>query len=220
MRNVQRGNGGEEMSGHYKNCPDPTDCWCEVKRLSWVFGVTGAILVFEIIGGMVSRSLALWADAVHVFGDSAAIMVTLIAAVLIKLNIRTHDAQETASRINIGLLFLMTGWIAFEAIERFQNPKDIANGAMIIFAFIGGVGNASQHLILKHAAAEHKHRAHQALTLHIISDFWQSVGVVVGGILIWWSGFLWIDPLISLGIAISIARCAIQLALDTNEKDH
>ncbi len=208
------------MRGHYKNCLDPADCWCEVKRLSNVFIVTGAILVLEIVGAIISRSLGLWADAVHVFGDSAAITVTLIAVVIFKLGIRGNEVRDTASRINIGLLFLMAGWIAFEAIERFQNPKDITSEIMIVVAFIGGVGNVIQHVILERAATEHKHRAHRTLSLHVLWDLWQSIGVVVGGILILWSGFVWIDPLLSLGIAVGIVWCAIKLILDPDDKDH
>ena len=208
------------MTGHYTDCPDPTDCWCEVKRLSGVLGVTMVILALEVIGGIISGSLALLADAVHVFGDGAAIVVTVIAAVLVRFNARTQEVRDAAFRINIGLLFLMVGWIAFEAIERFQNPGEVNAPIMIAVAFMGGVGNFIQHLMLQGAADEHKHHAHHALSLHVISDLWQSIGVVVGGILIWISGWFWIDPLVSMGIAVWIARCAIRLALDPHSEHY
>ncbi|MCH7597640.1 cation transporter [Patescibacteria group bacterium] len=208
------------MKGHYIDCPDPTDCWCEVRRLSRVGWVTLAILIFEIIGGTVSGSLALLADAGHVFGDSAAVVVTLLAAVLVKFGTQPHRVRDAAFRINIGFLFLIAGWIVFEAIERFQDPREIISHVMIFFAFVGGVGNYLQHYILEGAADEHKHKAHRSLSLHVISDLIQSVAVVAGGILIWISGWVLIDPLLSVGIACWIAYRAICLALDPHGEHH
>ena len=129
------------MKGHYINCPDPTDCWCEVRRLSKVLWITLGILIFEIIGGIVSGSLALLADAGHVFGDSTAVVVTLFAAVLVRFGAQTQRVRDFAFWINIGLLFLIVIWIVFEAIKRFGNPNEIMSSVMIVVAFIGGVGN-------------------------------------------------------------------------------
>ena len=201
------------MVGHHKDCPDPTDCWCEVKRLAWVLGVTFLILVFELAGGWLSGSLALLADAGHVFSDSAAIVVTLITAVLVRIGTNTKRVRDAAFRINIGLLFLVAGWIAFEAIERFQNFGEILSPVMVTFALVGSAGNYWQHYLLKGAAEEHKHHVHRALSLHVISDFVQSGAVVAGGIAIWASGWVIIDPILSIGIAVWIVLRAIQLAL-------
>lgn len=202
------------MKGHYADCPGTTDCWCEVKRLFLVLGVTFLILALEIIGGTISGSLALIADAGHVFGDSAAIMANLLAAVLIKFGAQKQRAHDVAFRFNIGLLFLVAGWIVFESIERFQDPHEIISPVMVSIAFVGGVGNYWQHLILKGAAEEHKHHAHHALSAHVMGDLMQSVAVVVGGILIWIFGWVLVDPLLSIGIAYWIARRAYQLAFD------
>ena len=202
------------MAGHYINCFDPADCWCEVRRLSRVLVVTLTILVLQVIGGIISGSLALIADAGHVFGDSAAIVVTLLAAVLFKLGAKTRQVHETAFRINIGLLFLVAGWIVFETIERFQEPKEIMSPVMVTIAFIGGMGNYIQHRILEGASAEHKHRAHRSLSVHVVSDLLQSGAVVAGGILIWASNWVIVDPLLSLLIAGWICFKATQLMFD------
>ena len=203
--------------GHYSNCFDPTDCWCEVRRLSKVLWITFGILLLEIIGGVISNSLALYADAGHVFGDSTAIIVTLIAAVLIKFGSHTQNVRNTAFWINIGLLFLIAGWVMFEAIERFQKPHEIMGPVLVGAAFLGGLGNWWQHAVLEGAADEHKHHAHHALSFHIISDLMQSIVVVIGGIVIWVSGWFVIDPILSVGIACWIIYRAVQLSLGQSE---
>lgn len=203
--------------GHYASCPDPIDCWCEVKRLSKVLWITLAILAFEIIGGIISESLALLADAGHVFGDSTAVVVTLLAAVLVRFGAQAQRVRDAAFRINIGLLFLIVGWIAFEAIERFQDPREIISPVMVFVAFIGGVGNYWQHCVLEGAADEHKHHAHRALSLHVIGDLAQSVAVFAGGIVIWIFDWIILDPLLSIGIACWIAHRTFQLVLNPHE---
>ncbi|MCH7529603.1 cation transporter [Patescibacteria group bacterium] len=206
------------MKGHFINCPDPTDCWCEVRRLSRVLWITLAILIFEIIGAIVSNSLALFADAGHVFGDSTAIVVTLLAAVLVRFGAQAKRVRNVAFWINIGLLFLIVIWIVFEAIKRFENPNEIISSVMIVVAFIGGVGNYWQHHVLEGAASEHKHHAHRALSFHVISDLIQSVVVVIGGILIWISGWILIDPLLSIGIACWIVYRTFQLVFNSYDE--
>ncbi len=207
------------MTGHYKNCSGTGECWCEIKRLSMVLGVTVVILLFEIIGGWLSGSLALMADAGHVFSDSAAIVVTLMAATLIKIRARTEWARDIAFKINIGLLLLVSSWIGFEAIERFQNPGEILSPILVSFALLSGVGNYLQHRLHKGAAKEHKDHAHRALSVHIISDLMQSGAVVLGGIAIWISGLAVIDPLLSLGIAVWIIYRAFELVLDPSDNN-
>ena len=208
------------MAGHYEDCLDPTDCWCEVKRLFRVLWVTLLILILEIGGGLYSGSLALLADAGHVFGDSTAIVVNIIAALLVKFNARTKRVRDAAFRINIGLLFLVAGWIMFEAIERLENPGEVLGPVMVVVAFMGGVGNFIQQRILAAAAAEHKHHAHRALSLHVLSDLMQSVAVVIGGIIIWIGGWNFIDPVLSIGIAAWIVYQAIRLSLNPNGHGH
>lgn len=205
------------MTGHYKNCSGPDECWCEIKRLSRVLWVTVVILLFEIIGGWLSGSLALMADAGHLFSDSASIVITLMATVLIKIRPQTEWARDMAFKINIGLLLLVSFWIGFEAIERFQNPGEILSPILISFALLGGAGNYLQHRLLEGMAKEHKDHMHRALSLHVISDLMQSGAVVLGGIVIWISGLVIIDPLLSVGIAIWIIYRAFELVLDPND---
>ncbi|MBI4120633.1 MAG: cation transporter [Parcubacteria group bacterium] len=206
------------MAGHYADCSGPARCWCEVRRLSLVLALTVAILVLEILGGWYSGSLSLLADAGHVFGDGTAIMVAIIAATLVRFRAKTERVIEAAFRINIGLLFLLAGCIAFEALLRLGNPEAIVSPVMVIVAFLGGVGNFFQHRILERAADEHKHKGHRALSLHVLSDLWQSAAVVLGGIALWAGGPVIIDPLLSLGIAAWIVYQGIQLALEAKEE--
>ncbi|MBI4118401.1 MAG: cation transporter [Parcubacteria group bacterium] len=195
------------MAGHYPDCPGPATCWCEVRRLSLVLGLTIAILILEIFGGWYSGSLALWADAGHVFTDSAGIVVTIGALVLMRLW-KQNKAREVASRINIGLLFLLAGTVAFETFERLTNPVPVVSPVVIVvIASIGGIGNFFQHKMLK-ASTEN----HEALLQHIFSDLVLSMAVVVGGVTMWAFGWFLVDPLLSLVIALWIFYQALKLA--------
>ena len=208
------------MKGHYAKCFTPTNCWCEVKRYALVLGIVLAVLVLEIVGGDYSKSLALIADAGHVFGDSIATMTMLLAAVLVKYGAQKQRVLDVAFWINIMLLFLVAIWIVFEAIERFQDPHEIVSSVMISVAVLGGVGNYFQHHVLEGAADEHKHGGHRVLSAHVIGDLMQNVAVVLGGIPIWIFGWVWIDPLLSIGIAYWIGRTALRLALDPHRGRH
>jgi cobalt-zinc-cadmium efflux system protein len=189
--------------GHHART-DPPEDWSEVKRLLTVLAITTAILALEIAGGLYSGSLALLADAGHVFGDSVAILATLAAAVLVHYGLKKEEVRRAAFFINIALLVFVVYWITRDALERIREPQEIESISMIGVAIVGGFGNYWQHRILKESPEEHKHEAHRALNLHILSDLFQSVGVVVGGILIALTGWSIIDPVLSLLIALWI----------------
>lgn len=196
---------------HHHDCLNPADCWCEIRRLSKVLWVTLMILGLEVIGGLVSGSLALLADAGHVFVDNAAVTVAITAAVLVKYRFNQGLVRRTGLRINIVLLWFVVAWILFEALGRFNQPESIKSGVMIVVAAVGGFGNFLQHRILEKSPDEHKHEIYQSLVAHVLTDLVLSGGVVIGGILILLTGWVIIDPVLSVSIAVWISIRTIRL---------
>ena len=196
---------------HHSNCSNPADCWCEVRRLLTVLLVTLAILVLEVIGGLVSGSLALLADAGHVFVDNAAVSVAILTAILVKRRFNRNRVRTFGLQTNIVLLWSIVLWILIEAYERFNEPESIKGWVMITVAALGGLGNLLQHRILEESPLEHKHEVHESLRIHVLSDLIQSGGVVVGSVLILLTGRVIIDPILSVVIAAWIAIQTVKL---------
>lgn len=198
--------------GHYKNCLDPADCWCKVRRISYVLYIAGAIIVIQTAAGLFSGSIALLSDAGHTAFDSAGTIVVLIAALFVQFGSSAKKADNRAFFLNILLLFFAVGFIMYEAIDRLvENERAIVSWVMIIAGFIGGTGNFIQRSILERAAEEHKDDAHESLSFHYLTDIGTSAGVVVGGIAIYMTGYSVIDPILSLGIALWILWGTIKL---------
>jgi cobalt-zinc-cadmium efflux system protein len=160
------------------------------------------IFSFELAGGLLSGSLALLSDSGHVLIDNVAVIVSIVVAIGVsrssdhidKIRWRTYGARASALMLaGIGV------WIMKAAIDRLTNSQEIKTGLMVGTATLGCIGNYCQHLVL-HKADDKSHSTHQLLHLHVISDLAQSIAVVIGGILIYATGAIWIDPALSLAI--------------------
>lgn len=186
--------------------------------ISMVF--TALILIAEVVGGIISGSLALLSDAAHVFMDLFALGLSLLA---LRLSALPPDDQHTfgwhrlevlAALINgITLLVIAIGiWV--EAIQRWKTPVKIQSTEMLIIAVIGLVVNVAVALILRGHEHTHEHEETGAAVrkdlnlnsafLHVIGDAISSVGVIVAALLIRFTGHMWIDPLVSMLIGIII----------------
>lgn len=188
-------------NGHFDSCTTPDDCWCEIKRYSLVFILAAIIFVAEIIGGIISGSLALLADAGHVFTDAIAILVSIVAAHFVRTKrYRERSVRAVGGIINALLLLGIAVWIGIEGIERIDHPREIASKTMIAIALLGTLGNWVQYKVL--GTLEEEHVTHKAMRLHILSDLLQSVAVVLGGIVIYLTDKHIIDPVLSVGIAL------------------
>jgi len=197
------------MSGHFESCTTPQSCWCEIKRYGIIFGIAAMILIAEVVGGIISHSLALLADAGHVFTDTGATFVAIIVAYRVKRGDNEAQTRKVGGYINALLLGVVAVWVGLEAIERFQSPREVVSWVMISIAVLGTIGNYVQHRIME--SADEEHVTHESMRLHILSDLLQSVGVVLGGILIWMTGWVLIDPAISMIIAFMMAWWAWKL---------
>lgn len=185
-----------------------------MRRYSRVLGVAFIILIGEIAGGLFSGSLALLADAAHVFADNIAIIVSIVVIIFVKMGSRERIVRGIGFYTNVTLLGVVVVWILLEALARYQNPPEIISWVMVTVATIGAGGNWLQHYILKNVADDHRHQTHRVLSLHILSDLFLSLGVIMGGIIIWTTGWMIVDPIISVCIALWITHRTIQLVRD------
>jgi cobalt-zinc-cadmium efflux system protein len=207
------------------------------KRFIYSIILTSLILVAEIIGGLISGSLALLSDAAHVFMDIFALVLSFVA---LKLAIRPPDDQHSfgwhrlevvAALINGASLFIISIGIWIEAVKRFQNPIDVKSTEMLVIAVIGLVVNVVVAFILGGHDHGHNHgqdRDHehdhthtsenkkrnlnvQSAFLHVLGDAISSVGVIVAAIIIHFTKVEWIDPLISILIGVIIFISAFRV---------
>lgn len=174
------------------------------RRFILAIALTSLTLAAEVIGGLWTNSLALLSDAAHVFLDLFALILSLAAIRLAALpasDTRTfgwHRAEVFASFINGVTVFLMAIGIFYEAGVRFLHPEEVKSLPMLIIATVGLVAN------LLSAKALHQH-SHDDLNvrsafLHVIGDAAASVGVIIGGVIMYFTRWYLLDALISAGI--------------------
>ena len=187
------------MDGHFGGCAI-NPCHCNLKRYWLVLGISSIILIIEIIGGIRSGSLALLSDAAHVFQDMLVITIAILIESAIKRGANEDVWRRRGAYLNALFLLSVAAWIVFEAFERFGSKDQILSGLLIITAAIGGFGNYLAHRVLE--SSHTKDITHRGLSAHILSDLWQSVAVVVAGILIALTGLMIFDLAISILIAI------------------
>lgn len=174
--------------------------------------ITALIMLVELVGGWLSNSLALISDAGHMLTDSAALILALFA---IWFSRKPATAEKTygfyrseilAALFNGILLILIAGYIFYEAILRFINPSSVNGLLMLWVAVVGFIANLAGALIL--LKAEKGNLNVKAAFWHIVSDTLSSAGVIVGAVLIYFTGFYLIDPIIGLIIGVVILRGA------------
>ena len=189
------------------------------KKLFISIGLTALIFIIEFGGGLWTGSLALLSDSAHVFMDAFALGLSLLAirAAALPANDRHtygyHRMQVLAALANGATLLFISFEILKDAINRFQHPEAVMAGPMLIIAIAGLVANIVVALVLR----EHDHEDlnTRAAFLHVLGDALASVGVIVAGIIIYFTGLLWIDPLVSALISILILVSSGRLLKET-----
>jgi cobalt-zinc-cadmium efflux system protein len=192
-----------------------------VRRLAVSLGLTATIMVAEAVGGWLSGSLALVSDAGHMLTDSGALFLALVAAWLATRppdDRRTYGwrrAEVLAAQINVGALIGLTGWIAWEAVDRLRHPDHAIDLRLMAgVAVIGLAANLAILVVLRH---EHGLNARSAF-LHVLADTISSVAIVAGAGVMWlrpeWT---WLDPVLSLAIAALILVGAVRLILEITD---
>jgi len=177
------------------------------KRLLLSFTLTLLILFAEIIGGIVSKSLALLSDAGHMLTDVFALGLSMIA---MRIGRKPSDRRATFGYQRIGLLaavinavslVLIALFIFYESYHRFLSPPQIHTSTMLIIAGIGLIGNILIALILGHS---HKDLNIKSAWLHVLGDTLSSVGVIISGVIIFYTGWPYADPMASILIGVII----------------
>lgn len=188
-------------------------------KLRTAFFLTVIVLVVEAVGGLLSHSLALLSDAGHVLTDIVAIGVAWFATVRAE---KPADARNTygyhrtgilAALANAVTLILIVIWIAYEAIQRLQHPEPVTPWIMFAAASVGIGVNLFIGLGLCAEGGENLNM--RGAMLHALGDVGASVGVIIGGFVILLTGWQYADPLISIGIAVLIAKGAWDLLGET-----
>jgi cobalt-zinc-cadmium efflux system protein len=165
-----------------------------------------AITVAQVIGGIVSGSLALLSDALHNFSDVISLIISWIANKLVKKKAslkRTFGykrAEILAAFINAATLIVVAVLLIFEAIERFKNPQEIESNLVIWLSIIAILGNGFSVLLLKKNADNNMNL--KSAYLHLLTDMLASVAVLIGGLLMKYYEIWWIDSVLTLAIAV------------------
>ncbi|WP_414457362.1 CDF family zinc transporter ZitB [Enterobacter kobei] len=187
-----------------------------VKRLMLAFGVTATFMVIEVIGGLVSGSLALLADAGHMLTDAAALLFALLAVQFAR---RPPNARHTfgwlrlttlAAFVNAIALVVITILIVWEAIQRFRHPQPIAGTTMMVIAVAGLLANILAFWILHRGSGE-KNLNVRAAAFHVLGDLLGSVGAIVAALVILYIGWTPVDPILSVLVSCLVLRSAWSL---------
>lgn len=198
------------MSGH--DHPHPHHGSGRVLLLSVAF--TTAFAVVEAIGGWWSGSLALLSDAGHMFTDSSSLAIGAFAAWLASRPVsRRHSfglqrAEVLGALINVLFMFVVVALVSVSAVGRLAEPREVAGGVVMLIAFIGLLVNIGVAAILMRGAQTMNVRG---ALLHVFGDLLGSVAALAAGLVIWTTGWMPIDPLLSLFVALLILFSAGRL---------
>jgi cobalt-zinc-cadmium efflux system protein len=176
------------------------------RALIFAFLFTFSFLIIEFITGLYLNSLALLADAAHMFTDAAALAVALAALRIARLPAdyrRTfgyYRFEILAATFNAILLFLVAMYIVYEAYERFHSPTEVKSTGMMAVACIGLIINFISVKLL--SAGKDSNLNLKGAYLEVWSDLLGSAGVLFGALLIYFTGWIWVDSFVALGIGL------------------
>lgn len=196
----------------------------ERKRLLFASAITGGIFIVEIVGGIASNSLALISDAGHMLTHLFALLISLFAVFFAtkppteKKTYGFFRIEILAALFNGVTLVVIAAWIFYEAYQRFMHPETISSGKMFVIAVVGLIANLSCAYILK--GDGHDHGIGHSLNLesafiHMLGDTVSSVGVIFGAVIIYYTGWFAIDPIISVLICVLILLWSYKLIMES-----
>ncbi|MFK3704407.1 CDF family zinc transporter ZitB [Klebsiella sp. NPDC088457] len=200
---------------HSHTSPSPSED-NNARRLLQAFIVTAGFMLVEAIGGVLSGSLALLADAGHMLTDSAALLFALLA---VRFANRPPNTRHTfgwlrlttlAAFVNAIALVAITILIVWEAVQRFNHPQPVAGATMMVIAVAGLLANILAFWILHRGSAERNLNV-RAAALHVLGDLLGSVGAIIAAIVILTTGWTPIDPILSVLVSCLVLRSAWRL---------
>ena len=203
----------------------------DISARLWIsIGLNLVITIAEIVGGILSNSLALLSDALHNFGDTASLGISLIARNVSRQGVTEEKtfgyrrAEIIGAFINLITLVLISLFLIKEGIERFFDPQPIGGEVMLIVAVIGLLGNVITALLLR--SKQEGSINIQSAYIHIMTDALSSVGVIIGGVLVTWYQLYVVDTILTVGIGTYILwhtyhmlRSTIDILMESKPED-
>jgi cobalt-zinc-cadmium efflux system protein len=198
---------GDASHGHFVEGRDP-------RVLGWALTLTMGFAVIEVIAGLWSNSLALISDAGHMATDSTALGLALLAQIIAKRppsatkSFGFGRAEALAAFINGLAMLAVVAWIGVEAAKRFSNPSAVQGEAVLMVASIGLVINLVVAWLLSHDKNSINTRA---ALVHVMGDLLGSLAALIAGAVIYFTGWMPIDPLLSVFVSLLILRSTFQV---------
>jgi cobalt-zinc-cadmium efflux system protein len=196
-------------AGHSHGPPAGTTAGGRHKsRLQWALGLTASFVGVEVVGGLITGSLALLADAAHMLTDVAGLALALLA---IHFAERPKTPQKTYGYVrmevlsalaNATVLLLLTVYILYEAWQRFRDPPEILSGPMLAVAVAGLVVNLISMRLLVAGASESLNV--KGAYFEALGDMLGSLGVIVAALIVMFTGWTLADPIVGAGIGLFI----------------
>lgn len=184
------------------------------KGLTIALIITGSIMLLEFFGGLVTGSLALLSDSGHMLSDAAALVLSLVA---VRFAARPASPRNTygfyrfeilAALFNGISLFVIAGFIIWEAAQRVMAPPEVASGSMMLIALIGLLANLLSAWSLMRKSDIDGNINVRSAYLHVLGDALGSVGAIIAGLLMWLFGWYIADPIVSVVVALLILKGA------------
>ncbi|MDT9724003.1 cation transporter [Xylanibacillus composti] len=184
------------------------------KGLTIALAITSGIMLLEFFGGLLTNSLALLSDSGHMLSDAGSLALSLAAMWIAarpasgKRTYGYHRFEILAALFNGTTLFVIAGWISWEAYERLQAPPEVSSATMIGIASIGLLANLVSAWVLIRKSDVQGNLNVRSAYLHVLGDALGSVGAILAGLLMLLFSWYWADPLISVVVALLILRSA------------
>jgi cobalt-zinc-cadmium efflux system protein len=180
------------------------------KNLVWSIGINVIIVIAEVIFGILARSMALISEALHNFTDIGSMTLSWWGE---KVTARPNTSQKTfgykraeviIAFVNGGVLLGVSGWVLVESVIRIFRPEAVAGFTMLIVAIVSLVGNGLATYLLQ--AGADKNLNLKSAWLHSMQDALFSLGVVIAAIIIYYTGWNWVDPVASIAVSIFLLK--------------
>ncbi|TNJ66279.1 cation transporter [Paenibacillus hemerocallicola] len=194
--------------GHHHHGPN------NEKGLTIALLITASIMILEFFGGLLTNSLALLSDSGHMLSDAAALALSLVAmwfAVKPAAPNKTYGFYRfeiLAALFNGATLFVIAGFIIWEAYERLLNPPTVSSGSMMVIAAIGLLANLGSAWVLMRKGDVKDNINVRSAYLHVLGDALGSVGAIIAGLLMLAFSWYIADPIISVVVALLILKSA------------
>jgi cobalt-zinc-cadmium efflux system protein len=189
------------------------------KPLLIALAITLVVMIAEFVGGLLANSLALLSDAGHMLADVLALLLSIVA---FRVSSRPPTNKTTfgfyrleifAAQINGATLVFLSLFISYEAYLRLIHPEPVKSVLMMIIAVVGLLANMAGVLVLHKSSRENLNV--KAAFLHIVGDLLSSAGVIIGGIIIFFTKWFIVDPILSLMIGLIILKGAYSVVKET-----